>query len=92
MPAYCRLCPPTNPTLCDSVEDRNEHERCIHHNYQWASNPSMFEGTHSWSYCIEPDTTACKHGTKDCEVCGTSSRRDRLHKTVGGKGLIARIK
>lgn len=37
-------------------------------------------------------STACKHGEQDCEVCGTSSRRDYKHKTVGGNGLIGRIK
>lgn len=78
---------------CIVGEDgRNEHERTVHHNYRWASNPTSFVGTHSWSYCILPDTTACKHGTHDCEICGTSSRRDVKHQTVGGKGLIARIK
>ena len=73
-------------------DNRCEHERTVHNNYRWASNPTGFHGTHAWSYCIVLPNTACKHGAKDCEICGTSSRRDVKHRTVGGKGLIARIK
>ena len=45
-----------------------------------------------WHYEVVEPTTACKHGTEDCEACGTTSRRDAKHSTVGGKGLIGRIK
>jgi hypothetical protein len=88
-PQYpCRYC----RQLIEGEDNRNEHERRAHNNYQWASNPSTFDGTHDWSYCVPPPKTACKHGLGDCEICGTSSRRDYRHKTVGGKGVIARIK
>lgn len=35
---------------------------------------------------------ACKHGLGDCSKCGTTSTRDRIHTTKGGKGSVARIK
>ena len=40
---------------------------------------------------VEP-TTRCKHGAADCPRCGTTSRRDAVHTTIGGHGAVARIK
>lgn len=45
-----------------------------------------------WRYTVEPFNTKCKHGVGDCEVCGTYERTDRKHTTVGGKGLVARLR
>jgi len=41
---------------------------------------------------VEEPTTACKHGRHDCERCGTTSRRDQIHRTVNGKGEVSRIR
>ncbi len=45
-----------------------------------------------WYWEIVKPSTACKHGTHDCEKCGTSSKRDRVHKTVNGKGVVGKLK
>lgn len=50
------------------------------------------EGTH-WH--IDPkdrNTTACKHGTGNCEVCGSYNRDSVRHTTVGGRGLAAQLR
>lgn len=39
-----------------------------------------------------PDNTLCKHGVGECETCGTTNTRDAIHTTVGGRGVVARIK
>ena len=44
------------------------------------------------SWDVVKPTTVCKHGEADCDKCGTSSRRDRKHKTMNGKGIVGRIK
>jgi hypothetical protein len=44
-----------------------------------------------FDYHIEQNTTKCKHGLGDCEVCGTSNERDVLHTTIGGKGRIGNL-
>lgn len=48
----------------------------------------------NWGCTIVHDdsNTACKHGTSHCEVCGTTDYADVKHTTVGGKGLIARLR
>jgi hypothetical protein len=38
-----------------------------------------------------PDSTSCKHGKGPCETCGTTNKRDTLHKTGGGKGAVGRL-
>lgn len=41
---------------------------------------------------VEPENTRCKHGRGlGCERCGTSNRRDTVHRTRGGKGCVARL-
>ena len=37
-------------------------------------------------------TTTCKHGVGNCDVCGTNERTDKKHTTVGGTGLVARLR
>lgn len=39
----------------------------------------------------DPPATRCKHRPGDCERCGTTDRRDALHETIGGRGVVARI-
>lgn len=39
-----------------------------------------------------PSKTACKHGVGECELCGTTDKRDVKHTTVSGRGKIARMK
>jgi hypothetical protein len=34
----------------------------------------------------------CKHGNADCDSCGTSERRDVRHRTVGGRGVVGRLR
>lgn len=34
----------------------------------------------------------CKHGKADCLTCGVSERRDALHTTVNGRGVVGRIR
>ena len=38
----------------------------------------------------EESNTKCKHGVQDCATCGTSSKRDALHTTRGGRGVLGR--
>ena len=44
------------------------------------------------SFTVEPPVTRCKHGRGACEECGTSDRRDALHRTKGGRGAVARLR
>ena len=52
-----------------------------------------FAGTmlDSWHFEIIEPTTCCKHGHCECERCGTTNQRDCKHRTVGGRGVVARI-
>jgi hypothetical protein len=34
----------------------------------------------------------CKHSPANCETCGTHERRDVVHTTNGGRGVVGRIK
>ena len=34
----------------------------------------------------------CKHGRADCLTCGATERRDVVHSTVGGRGVVGRIR
>jgi len=43
------------------------------------------------NYQIIPNTTTCKHKDGDCELCGTSNRRDVLHDTVDGVGRVGAL-
>lgn len=49
------------------------------------------DATCYWVEVIEP-TTKCKHGRGDCEDCGTTSRRDVVHTTRGGRGAVSRLR
>jgi hypothetical protein len=42
---------------------------------------------------LEPDPpmVACKHDHDECERCGTTNRRDVKHRTINGRGAIARL-
>lgn len=42
-----------------------------------------------WHGTIEPPRTTCKHRDGRCERCGTSDRRDALHTTRNGRGVVA---
>jgi hypothetical protein len=44
------------------------------------------------SFTVQPPVTRCKHGRGACEECGTSDRRDALHRTKGGRGAVARLR
>jgi len=35
--------------------------------------------------------TRCKHGTKSCDLCGTSEKRDFVHHTEGGRGSVSKL-
>ena len=48
--------------------------------------------TNNWGSVELPATTKCKHDKYQCETCGTSDRNDKIHTTVGGKGLVARLR
>ena len=39
-----------------------------------------------------PAPTVCKHGEGSCEECGTTNRRDMPHTTVGGRGVVGRLR
>lgn len=44
-------------------------------------------------WCLpEPDNTRCKHGTADCEACGSSNRRDAKHTTKNGRGAVGSLR
>ena len=34
----------------------------------------------------------CKHGVLDCEACGVTERRDALHTTQRGLGVVGRLR
>ena len=65
----------------------------------WPRQPVMvdcftgapYAGWNDWHMVELKPETCCKHGAGACETCGTTDRRDYLHKTVGGRGLVARI-
>lgn len=44
-----------------------------------------------WVDVLTP-TTRCKHGELDCPRCGTTSRRDVLHRTQGGLGKVGKLR
>lgn len=56
--------------------------------------PVDFQSGSTWWGVVVHDKskTACKHGTGPCETCGTFERTDSRHTTVGGKGLVQRLK
>lgn len=56
--------------------------------YPWPPLP-VEAGEMRW-YWIEEIKTRCKHGRGECERCGTSDSRDVIHKTVNGRGVVAR--
>lgn len=43
----------------------------------------------TWDFHFPP--ALCKHGSGDCETCGTTERRETLHRTRGGKGVVGRL-
>ena len=45
-----------------------------------------------WGLTEEPTTTRCKHGKGSCEECGTNDETDAIHTTVGGRGVVGRIR
>ena len=47
---------------------------------------------HNW-WMVEdkPDAPKCKHGLYECDKCG-QKWTDVKHKTVGGKGVVGRLK
>lgn len=53
--------------------------------------PLVLAQQHDWCFMEEPATTECKHTTHDCAICGTTDRRDALHRTRGGTGAVARL-
>jgi hypothetical protein len=73
-----------------SSEARDKHQAQEH---RWGHHPNRGQANRSFDFpTYVPQNTACKHGLEDCEICGTTSRRDVRHATVGGKGLIARLR
>ena len=48
-------------------------------------------GWNDWHFTVIKPSTCCKHGQGECELCGTTDRRDYKHRTRGGKGVVARI-
>lgn len=55
--------------------------------------PIEYGGNTYWSVVVHDQSkTACKHGTGPCDRCGTSERTDTKHSTIGGKGLVRRLK
>lgn len=42
-----------------------------------------------WHGVFPRHNTTCKHGAGDCASCGTTDRRDVIHKTRGGRGVVA---
>jgi hypothetical protein len=56
---------------------------------KWASDPST--GSRDF---WEKDSreTRCKHPNRvECEECGTTIRRDVVHKTEGGRGTVGKL-
>ena len=41
---------------------------------------------------IVPPRVRCKHGLYGCERCGTSDRTDTMHRTINGRGVVARLR
>jgi hypothetical protein len=54
------------------------------------TKPVVFAGF-DWSCTIEEPKTICKHGVYSCDICGTSDRRDTLHTTKGGSGVVGKL-
>lgn len=47
----------------------------------------------TWDFFeVEAPTTACRHKKADCARCGTTSRRDVVHLTQDGRGVVARLR
>jgi len=46
-------------------------------------------GIESWGW--PKAITSCKHGLGECEVCGTTDRRDVRHATRGGAGAVGQL-
>ena len=42
-------------------------------------------------YQVVPNSTSCKHKEGDCEVCGTSNKRDVIHETKQGVGKVSSL-
>lgn len=38
------------------------------------------------------DPTECKHGKGSCGECGTTNRRDAVHRTEGGLGAVGKLR
>jgi len=65
------------PPKITTLEDRGTYNGC-------------FGGgcTRVDDFTVKKPTTACKHGEGDCEECGTTNRRDQMHETRGGRGVV----
>ena len=47
-----------------------------------------------YGYALLPPLVSpalCKHGHADCLTCGATERRDVVHSTVGGRGVVGRL-
>jgi len=70
-----------------------DHNEVLCHDCSWRGTvdeliPALSAGG---SGAVSP-TTTCRHGRSECNRCGTSTRRDALHTTAGGRGLVARLR
>ncbi len=52
---------------------------------------SLAAAQRDWNY-EPPPVTVCKHKRGDCAECGTTDRRDAVHTTQGGRGVVGRLK
>ncbi|HZL93677.1 MAG TPA: hypothetical protein VFB99_08535 [Vicinamibacterales bacterium] len=48
--------------------------------------------TLDWMIEVPHTNPPCKHGRHDCDACGTHDERDFRHTTIGGRGVVARIR
>jgi hypothetical protein len=54
--------------------------------------PWEWGGAHvdvAWHGGFPVPRTTCKHVDGDCDECGTTGRRDAIHTTRGGRGVVA---
>lgn len=54
--------------------------------------PPDTDGYGSWGFSIHWPTLRCKHGPCfRCDRCGVTERRDAMHTTRGGRGVVGQL-
>lgn len=54
--------------------------------------PPDTDGYGSWDFTVQSPSLRCKHGPCfRCDRCGVTDRRDAMHTTRGGRGVVGQI-